>query len=207
MDVHGRGRRNARFQRGQSLVEFILSATVLFLILVGTLDLGRAFYFAVTLHTATREGARQGTWFDDGSGTNPFLCDYNGSFDPALGVSTANPYCIKQVVDAVLEKAGLPDSTLENPGGPCPQGIGNTVSNPPYVNSAYTGGVDQPLLYICYANDPGVDYRSSPPADNSLKGQDLNVVLLMNFGLVAGFPGLPGTIQMASNTHMSVGGY
>ena len=196
-----------RSQRGQSLVEFILSATVLFLILLGVLDLGRAFYFAVTLHTATREGARQGTWFDDTNGTNPFLCDYNGSFDPGQPVSTANPYCIKQVVDAVLEKAGLPDSTLENPGGPCPEGVGNAVSNPPYVDGAYAGGVDQPLLYICYGNSSSLDYPAAPPEDNSLKGEDLNVVLLMNFGLVGGFPGFPGTIQMASNTHMTVGGY
>src|SRR5207247_3028184 len=51
-------------QRGQSTVEFGISAVVLIFILFGLIDLGRAFYFGVGLQGAAREGARAGTWFD-----------------------------------------------------------------------------------------------------------------------------------------------
>ena len=44
--------------RGQSTVEFGLSSVILLLILLGLIDLGRAFYFAVGMQSATREGAR-----------------------------------------------------------------------------------------------------------------------------------------------------
>jgi Flp pilus assembly protein TadG len=54
----GAGRRRAG--RGQSLVEFALLLPVLALLLVGALDLGRAFYSAVQLTNSVREGANFG---------------------------------------------------------------------------------------------------------------------------------------------------
>lgn len=45
-------------QEGQSLVELALLLPVLLLILVGVLDLGRAFHAYVTVMNAAREGAR-----------------------------------------------------------------------------------------------------------------------------------------------------
>src|SRR2546430_13928595 len=68
-------------QRGQSAVEFGASAIVLVLLLFGLIDLGRVFYFDVGLTGATREAARQASWFvpppaGSGSpGTNPGLYD------------------------------------------------------------------------------------------------------------------------------------
>lgn len=44
-------------QRGQSIVEFVLLLPVLLLILMGMLDLGRAFYIQVTLKDMAAEGA------------------------------------------------------------------------------------------------------------------------------------------------------
>lgn len=47
-------------QSGQSLVEFALLFPVLLLILLGAIDLGRAFNAYVTITNASREGARYG---------------------------------------------------------------------------------------------------------------------------------------------------
>lgn len=51
------GGRVAR-RRGQAMVEFALLAPVLFLILFGIVDLGRAVFYANELTNASREGAR-----------------------------------------------------------------------------------------------------------------------------------------------------
>jgi Flp pilus assembly protein TadG len=46
-----------RKTRGQSLIEFAMSATVLILLLSGIIDLGRAFFTVITLHSVISEGA------------------------------------------------------------------------------------------------------------------------------------------------------
>ena len=46
-----------RTESGQSLVEFALMFTVLTIILMGVLDLGRAFYALIALQDAVSEGA------------------------------------------------------------------------------------------------------------------------------------------------------
>src|SRR5437764_4741704 len=91
-------------QRGQSTVEFGASALVLVLLLFGLIDLGRVFYFDVGLQGAVREGARQASWFDPATGTNPYLSDA----------------AIKSSVDAILTKSGMPQSILQNSGTTCP---------------------------------------------------------------------------------------
>jgi Flp pilus assembly protein TadG len=183
-----------RRQRGQSTVEFGASAVVLILILLGLVDFGRAFYFGVGMRGATREGARQATWFDPSTSTNPYL--YDGA--------------IQSAVDAVLLNSGLPASQLQNPGATCPDvADGNASYNPPYAASAYaTTSVNQPLLYICYSDTPGLDLATAPTG-NSYKGTDVNVIVVMNFGFTTGFmQGVLGSsVQMVANTHMTVGGY
>src|SRR2546426_1759438 len=64
-----------RRQGGQSLVEFAISSIVLLLLMMGLLDLSRAFYYAVNLQGAAREGARHGAWFDTASRSNKYLKD------------------------------------------------------------------------------------------------------------------------------------
>jgi Flp pilus assembly protein TadG len=49
---------NKNRRKGQALVEFALALPLLVLILVGVLDLGRAFYALIAVHNAAREGAR-----------------------------------------------------------------------------------------------------------------------------------------------------
>ena len=196
-------RDRGRGQRGQSAVEFGLAAVVLLLLALGLADLGRVFYFGVGLMGAAREGARQATWFDPNPGPN--------STCAAVPNCYLSDGAIKTAVDGVLANSGLPASALQNPSGTtCPTtSDGNSEYNPPYTDAAYAaGGIDQPLLYICYENTPGVDLTSAP-TDNSLKGQDVNVILVMSFGFATGFmQGVLGdSVHLAVNAHMIVGGF
>lgn len=181
-------------QRGQSSVEFGLAAVVLLLLALGLTDLGRVFYFGVGLMGAAREGARQASWFDPAAGNNPYL------YDDA----------IKTAVDNVLTNSGLPQSSLQNAGTTCPTtSDGNVEHNPPYTDDAYSAaGVDQPMLFICYNNTPGLDV-TQPQSGNLFKGEDVNVIVLMNFGFATGFmQGVLGSsIKLAVNAHMVVGGF
>jgi len=183
-----------KLQRGQSSVEFGLAAVVLLLLALGLTDLGRVFYFGVGLTGATREGARQASWFDASSGANPYLYDS----------------AIKAAVDGVLTNSGLPASLLQNPGTTCPAtNDGNSQFNPPYTDDAYAGGApNQPLLYICYADTPGLDLAAAP-TDNSYKGADVNVIVVMSFGFATGFMSgvLGNSVHVAVNTHMVIGGF
>jgi hypothetical protein len=72
----------------------------------------------------------------------------------------------------------------------------------------YPSGTNQPLLFICYANTPGIDLTSAP-TDNSYKGRDVNVILLMSFGFSSGFlsGALGNAVHIVANAHMTVGGY
>lgn len=207
-------------QRGQSTVEFGASAIVLVLLLFGLLDLGRVFYFDVGLTGATREAARQASWYVPGSngasGTNPGLYDSDGwSQDPCPYEANGNPTGdpnqfpgIKQAVDCNLNKYHLPSSILQNPTTTCPvTADGNSAYNPPYVDATYPTTVNQPLLFICYEHTPGLDLPSAP-VDNSYVGQDVDVILVMSFGFASGFmPSFLGnSVHIVANTHMVIGG-
>jgi Flp pilus assembly protein TadG len=176
-------------QRGQSLVEFALSSVVLLLLVGGLVDIGRAIYVSEALSNAAREGARHGAWFDAPRKTNSYLYDAE----------------IKSAVDAQLATISIPASVLKNPGTTCPStSDGNSFFNPPYADSAYPNVANQPWLYICYANTPGLDFTS--PAGNQGQ-QDLNVIVLYAYGpltplVTAQF----GSFRLAVNVHMTVGG-
>ncbi len=57
-------------QRGQNLVEFTLVVTILVLIAIGALDLGRIFHAVITITNASREGTRYLTLHPDDSTTS-----------------------------------------------------------------------------------------------------------------------------------------
>lgn len=182
-----------RAEHGQSTVEFAISALVLVLLLFGLVDLGRVFYYDVGLQGAAREGARSASWFNQNTGTNPGLDDTD----------------ILAAVNAILSKDGLPPAVLQNPGTTCPAPTdGNTIYNPPYADSTYPTSLNAPSLYICYANTPGLDLTSAP-TDNSMKGDDVNVILVMSFGFVSDFMSgvLGNSVHIVANAHMTIGGY
>lgn len=182
-------RRHVVDQRGQSLVEFAVSSVVLVLLVGGIVDIGRSMYVTETLSNAAREGARHGAWFDAPSQANPYLDDSD----------------IKAAVDAELAAGSLPASILKNPGTTCPSPTdGNSFHNPPYVSSAYPSTANQPWLYICYNNSPGLDYTTPATTMGQL---DLNVILLYSYGpLTPVVKSQFGIFQLAANQHMTVQG-
>jgi Flp pilus assembly protein TadG len=171
------------------MVEFALSSVVLLLLVGGLVDIGRALYVSEALSSAAREGARHGVWFDTPNRTHPYLMDSQ----------------IKAAVDAELAAVNLPSSVLKNPGTTCPASSdGNAFHNPPFASAAYPPTANQPWLYICYANTPGLDFTT--PATTQSQ-QDLNVIVLYSYGpltplVTAQF----GIFKLAVNEHMTVQG-
>lgn len=194
----GRARSDrARRQRGQSLVEFGISSIVLLLLMTGLIDLSRAFYFDIGIHGAAYAAARHAAWFDFGSRQNKYLDDTD-------------------VINAVSQSLSGSGLTAVRQSG-CPTGQGNSLHNPPYDASYYPSGYNTVNLYICYtkpgSDDPVGSLASAPAAfDYSWRGGDVNVILLMNYGLVTGFLqsalNAAGGIHIASNAHFTIqGGY
>lgn len=176
-------------QRGQSLVEFAVSSVVLLLLVGGLVDIGRSIYVSEALSNAAREGARHGVWYDAPRLSHPYLYDAE----------------IKATVDTELASISLPASILKNPGTTCPSVTdGNAYHNPPYVSSAYPGTANQPWLYICYDNTPGLDFTSPATSQGQL---DLNVIVLYTYGpLTPLVKSQFGVFQVAVNQHMTVQG-
>ncbi len=181
--------RAARTQAGQSLVEFAVSSVVLLLLIGGLVDIGRAIYVSEALSNAAREGARHGAWFDAPNLSHPYLDDSE----------------IKSAVDTELATIGLPASVLKNPGTTCPNPTdGNTLHNPPFASAAYPATANQPWLYICYNDTPGLDFTS--PATNQAQ-LDLNVIVLYTYGpLTPLVKSQFGVFQVAANEHITVQG-
>jgi len=179
-------------------VEFGLSSIVLLLILLGLIDFSRVFYFDTGLHGAAREGARHGSWFDTPTRNNKYL-------DMAD---------IKLAVDQSL--AGVSGVSPSVYAGTCP-GTTDPNYNPPYTSGYPAAGViNQPNLWICLNDNPALDISGGgfPPGPGTgsatYRLMDLNVILLMNYGLATGFMqsqlGAAGGIHVAAYAHIFVQG-
>src|ERR1700687_5061677 len=59
-------------RKGQAIVETALLLPILMLLVMGSADLGRVFYYAIAVTNSAREAARQGTYYDPISGTNVY---------------------------------------------------------------------------------------------------------------------------------------
>jgi len=191
MKVERRGRRR---QRGQSLVEFAISSIVLLLLMMGLLDLSRAFYFAVNLDGAAREGARHGAWFSTNLRANNYLDDN----DIALAVNQA------------LGGAGVVGTPVPQANCLAPTDT-NPDNNKPYLASAYPSSPQAVNIYFCYTypgGAPQTGTMTSAPTDNSWRLGDINVSLLMNFQLITPFiQSLFGNgINVAYNEHFTIQG-
>jgi Flp pilus assembly protein TadG len=183
-----------RKQRGQSLVEFAISSIVLLLLMMGLLDLSRAFYFAVNMQGAAREGARHGAWFDTAGRYNPYLDDTD----------------IMTAVNQGLQGAGVQAIQITSNG--CLAGAdGNAYNNKPYAGAAYPATTGNINAYLCYTSPGGslqLGTRPSPPTDNSWRLGDINVSLLMNFALITPMiQSLFGNgLKMSFNEHFTIQG-
>ena len=184
----------ADVQRGQSLVEFAISSIVLLLLMMGLLDLSRAFYYSVNLQGAAREGARHGAWYNTAARANLFLDDND--------VMTA--------VNQGLNGSGLTANFIAS-GGCLSPTDGNVFNNKPYAQAAFPASTGQVNAYICYTYPGGglkLGTRAAPSYDNSWRLGDINVSLLMNFALITPLiQGLFGTgIDLAYNEHFTIQG-
>jgi Flp pilus assembly protein TadG len=61
-----------RCRKGQAIVETALLLPILMLLVMGSADLGRVFYYAIAVTNSAREAARQGTYYDPTSGSNAY---------------------------------------------------------------------------------------------------------------------------------------
>ena len=182
-----------RRQHGQSLVEFAISSIVLLLLMMGLLDLSRAFYYSVNLQGAAREGARHGAWFNTSARTNNFLDDAD----------------VMSAVNAGLNGSGLTANLIT--GGCLSPTDGNPYNNKPYAQAAFPASTQKVNAYICYTYPGGglqLGSRLLPPTDNSWRLGDINVSLLMNFALITPLiQGLFGNgLDLAYNEHFTIQG-
>jgi len=187
-------------QRGQSLVEFAISSIVLLLLMMGLLDLSRAFYYAINIQGAAREGARHGAWYDTKSRVNIYLDDSDVMAGVTPGLQGSGITC-----------SGLNGINCFVPGGCIPGADGNTVNNKPYAATYYPATTQQVNVFICYtAPNNGGQVGTMPvhPSDNSWRLGDINVSILMNFGLITPFiQNLFGNgVNMAFNEHFIIQG-
>ncbi|GAC1658316.1 MAG: hypothetical protein NVS9B1_17950 [Candidatus Dormibacteraceae bacterium] len=188
-----------RRESGQSLVEFSISAIFLLLLLTGLIDLGRVFFFDVSMHGAAREGARHAAWFDPGTNSNPFLDDKD----------------VLIAVNQTLSGSGFvgqfPNGSTTDTSCPTPSD-GNPYANPPFAAGYYPpiSKADIPYVYVCYKKAGGgyTGDRTSPPGDNSYVLGDVQVILVMSYGLVTGFAqaAFGNGFQVAAYTHITVQG-
>ena len=195
-------------QRGQSLAEFAVTATVLLLLVTGLLDFARIFYFTSALRGTAFAAARHAAWFDNQNRWNAYLCDATNTGSGGT--------CASGIVDSVnqgLVGAHLP--TVSAVQGTCPNPTdGNSYHNPPYDSSAYPTGANQVYLYVCYTTPSGTTAgtEANPPAkyDNTWHLGDVNVILLFNYGLITGFMQnalqSAGGIHVAANAHFTIQG-
>lgn len=58
--------------RGQAIVETALLLPILMLLVMGSADLGRVFYYSIAVTNAAREAARQGTYWDPVNNSNTY---------------------------------------------------------------------------------------------------------------------------------------
>ncbi len=88
---------------GQAVVELALIAPVVILVLMGTVDLSRAFYYYVVLQNATREAARVAIDFPN---------EYDDSKVCTAGVQEAQSYisltCASFVISPAANATGNP---------------------------------------------------------------------------------------------------
>ena len=192
----GRKRAHPRKQRGQSLVEFALTSTILLLLAMGLIDLSRAFYYSVSLQGAAREGARHGAWFNTAARANLYLDDAD----------------VFSATKTALYGAGFTDSQINliTTSGCLAPTDGNNVTDKPYPQSAYPATAQTVNVYICYTDPNNITYGTlaNHPTDNSWRLGDINVSILMNFQLITPFiQGIFGNgIDLAYNEHFTIQG-
>ena len=150
--------RAVRGKRAQAIVETALLFPLLCLLVMGSVDFGRVFYYSVAITNAAREGARHGVYYDPtyngGAGGNPW--------DNDSGVLSA----IQQEV---------PSGSLS---------INLIEPNPPTATHCLTGGTPYPSAYYPTQANTGFVYICFNDGDGNTtapQGGTIRVTVLYNF--------------------------
>jgi Flp pilus assembly protein TadG len=130
----------SRGDRGQAMVEFALVATVLLLLVLSAVDLGRLFYARITVTNAAREGAMAAAQSPGSAAT----------VTAAATRETQNSGVTVQPADVSLSC---------NPS--CTKAYGTTVT----VTVTGHFQVLSPLIWAIFSNRPDVSFASSATAD------------------------------------------
>jgi len=162
-------------RRGQSLVELALMAPVLFMLVLGSSDLSRAFYYTTAVTNAAREGARHGAYWDPTGPANTFDND-------------------SAIFSAVTAEAN--NLTLTEPCHPntiCTGGLTNCPTYP-YASALYppTTAANTGYVFICFNNLTG--------ATTSAIGQPIRVTILYSFQPVT--PIIASMLHAAASTEV-----
>jgi Flp pilus assembly protein TadG len=122
--------------RGQAIVETALLLPILMLLVMGTADLGRVFYYSIAVTNAAREAARQGTYYDP--------------------ISNSNAYdTYAQVLAAARQE--VPNDVTLNPPVSSPSHC--LTGQPSSWSAYYPNQPNTGYVYICF---DGNDSQSSP---------------------------------------------
>jgi len=112
--------------RGQAIVETALLFPLLCLLVLGSSDLGRVFYYSIEVTNAAREGALQGA-----------------SYDPVNGNGTATHSAVIQAV-----KTEAPDLNLVEPSPAFAPA--NCQAGPPYAAAYYPTAANTGYVFACF---------------------------------------------------------
>lgn len=209
-EVNPAGRMSPRpWSGGQALTEFAISSIVLLLLVSGIVDLGRGYFYNVSMHGAAREGARHAAWFDPGTDSNPYLDDVDVLC--AVNQNLAGSGFQATFPDGSKTACPVPGGATNYPGNrsTCPA-TGNAFNNPPLPSTYNPTTVNQPYLFVCYRTQNGgyVGGLPSPPGNNFYAQGDVETILLMSLGVVTPLAQslFSGGITMVSYAHIAVQG-
>ena len=187
--------RRGQGSRGQSMVEFALMAPLLFLILFGIVDFGRAIFYSNEITNAAREGARVAIL-----ASNP--CNTQVA-NPSPGNCTTSSGTGPTVCQAMKDEANLiPSANWNN----CVDGTNQMAAVPPCITAggctanADNAYVEVDSLASCAtaATQPSRDTTSGRPAGNKA----IRVTIAYYFRPLTGLVGVffPSNFRLTSTT-------
>lgn len=169
-----------RSKLGQAIVETALLFPILCLLVMGSTDLGRVFYYSIAVTNAAREGARQGS-----------------SYDPVNGNASATHAAVIAAVQAEAADLNLVEP---NP----PFSPANCQPGPPYADVYYPTTPNTGYIFACFAGSDGHD---NPSLNTGIVGQTLRVTVLYNFSPVTPLiENFSGNIHVQATTTMVIQG-
>jgi hypothetical protein len=147
-----------RRKRAQAIVETALLFPLLCLLMMGSVDFGRVFYYSVAITNAAREGARHGAYYDP---------TYNSS-------AGGNPWDSDGAVLSAIQNEVPAGSLSVNLAEPFPPTASHCLTGaPPYSAAYYPTQANSGYVYVCFNEADG---NTTAP-----QGGTVRVTILYNF--------------------------